>query len=102
MQENNKLDIATLTASLVSHSLHVNATLGLYFRVAFVVSLLHDHAIYSTNSMPDQLFQRLHCTLGHSNADFWPKIDQELAALRKPGSTEFIRYPSSRLLRDGF
>ncbi|KAJ7334043.1 hypothetical protein DFH08DRAFT_939697 [Mycena albidolilacea] len=69
MQENNELDIATLTASLVSHSSHVNATLGLYFRVAFV---------------------RLHCTLGHSNAEFWPKVDQELSALRKAGSTEFI------------
>ncbi|KAJ7314668.1 hypothetical protein DFH08DRAFT_972710 [Mycena albidolilacea] len=55
MPEKNKLDIATLTASLVSHSLHC-----------------------------------LHCTLGHSNTDFWPKIDQELAALRKPGSMEFI------------
>ncbi|KAJ7793438.1 hypothetical protein B0H14DRAFT_2622893 [Mycena olivaceomarginata] len=57
---NKKIDVATLTASLVAHSEHVNATLGLYHRVAFV---------------------RLLSTRGYSNAEFWTKVDDELAAL---------------------
>ncbi|KAF7332982.1 hypothetical protein MVEN_02404400 [Mycena venus] len=69
MVDGNKLNVATLTASLLGHSEHVNATLGLYFQIALV---------------------RLHCTWGHSNADFWPKIDEELAELRQAGSGELV------------
>ncbi|KAJ7260470.1 hypothetical protein B0H12DRAFT_1231754 [Mycena haematopus] len=57
---NKKVDVATLTASLVGHSEHVNATLGLYHRVVSV---------------------RLLSTRGYLNAEFWPKVDGELAAL---------------------
>ncbi|KAJ6495097.1 hypothetical protein C8R45DRAFT_1133340 [Mycena sanguinolenta] len=57
---NKKVDVATLTASLVAHSEHVNATLGLYHRVAFV---------------------RLLSTRGYTNAEFWTQVDKELAAL---------------------
>ncbi|KAJ7228192.1 hypothetical protein GGX14DRAFT_384702 [Mycena pura] len=58
-----KVDIATLTASLVVHSEHVNATMGLYFRVALI---------------------------GHSTAEFWQKIDEQLAELRNEGSEELV------------
>ncbi|KAJ7306670.1 hypothetical protein DFH08DRAFT_824623 [Mycena albidolilacea] len=64
-----KVDIATLTASLVVHSEHVNATMGLYLRVALI---------------------RLHCSQGHSTAAFWPKIDEQLAELRNEGSEELV------------
>ncbi|KAJ7203486.1 hypothetical protein B0H12DRAFT_1283657 [Mycena haematopus] len=57
---NKKIDVATLTVSLVGHSEHVNATLGLYHQVAFV---------------------RLLSTRRYTNAEFWPKVDAELATL---------------------
>ncbi|KAJ7333485.1 hypothetical protein DFH08DRAFT_966305 [Mycena albidolilacea] len=64
-----KVDIATLTASLVVHSEHVNATMGLYLCVALI---------------------RLHCSQGHSTAAFWPKIDEQLAELCNEGSEELV------------
>ncbi|KAJ7889803.1 hypothetical protein B0H14DRAFT_2561500 [Mycena olivaceomarginata] len=63
-----KVDIATLSTALVAHSEHVNATLGLRFRVALV---------------------RLLCTRGYTNAEFWPKVDEELANLRA-GSGDLV------------
>ncbi|KAJ7821810.1 hypothetical protein B0H14DRAFT_3733036 [Mycena olivaceomarginata] len=68
-EPDKKVDIATLTADLVGHSEHVNATLGLWHRVAFV---------------------RLHCTRGHTNTEFWTKVDDELASLRKDGSQQLV------------
>ncbi|KAF7378316.1 hypothetical protein MSAN_00257300 [Mycena sanguinolenta] len=66
---NKKIDVATLTASLVEHSEHVNATLGLYHRVAFV---------------------RLLSTRGYSNAEFWTKVDDELATLHAGGPEDRV------------
>ncbi|KAJ7196972.1 hypothetical protein GGX14DRAFT_402886 [Mycena pura] len=68
-EPDKKVDIATLTAGLVGHSEHVNATLGLWHHVAFV---------------------RLHCTRGHTNTEFWTKVDDELASLRKDGPQQLV------------
>ncbi|KAJ7215016.1 hypothetical protein GGX14DRAFT_563043 [Mycena pura] len=64
-----KVDIATLSAALVAHSERVNATLGLRFRVALI---------------------RLLCTRGYTNAEFWPKVDEELFNLRAGGSGDLV------------
>jgi hypothetical protein len=85
---NKKVDVATLTASLVAHSEHVNATLGLYHRVAFVVC--HD---LDFHSIVDILFsQRLLSTRGYTNAEFWTQFDKELADLHAGEPEDRVLY----------
>ncbi|KAJ7358444.1 hypothetical protein DFH08DRAFT_932506 [Mycena albidolilacea] len=83
-----KVDIATLTASLVVHSEHVNATMGLYLRVALIMCYpFQKHFIFFLCKLS---LQRLHCSQGHSTAVFWLKIDEQLAELRNKGSEELV------------
>lgn len=81
-----KVDIATLSAALVAHSEHVNATLGLRFRVALVVCTF----FIFFSGPPLTTRQRLLCTRGYTNAEFWPKVDEELANLRAGGSGDLV------------
>jgi hypothetical protein len=41
--------------------------------------------------------KRLHCTRGHTNAEFWTKVDDELASLRKDGPQQLVMCVASPL-----
>ncbi|KAJ6540596.1 hypothetical protein B0H19DRAFT_1078004 [Mycena capillaripes] len=71
MEDGSELrNIADLADNLLQHAPGLNATLGLYYRLAFI---------------------RRHLRLcNHSIHDFWPKVDEELEDLHDAGPEDFL------------
>ncbi|KAF8168643.1 hypothetical protein K438DRAFT_2064569 [Mycena galopus ATCC 62051] len=61
--------IAALAAELLTHAPTVNATLGLYFRLAFI---------------------RAHTKANHTANEFWTKVDDQLEELHSETPQEFV------------
>ncbi|KAJ7838295.1 hypothetical protein B0H14DRAFT_3700907 [Mycena olivaceomarginata] len=62
-------NIAGLAAELLLHAKSVNATRGLYFRLAFI---------------------RAHVKENHSAGEFWSKVDEQLEELRRESPEDFV------------
>ncbi|KAF8166815.1 hypothetical protein K438DRAFT_2025030 [Mycena galopus ATCC 62051] len=61
--------IGALAAELLTHATAVNATLGLYFRLAFI---------------------RAHTKANHAANEFWTKVDDQLEELHSETPQEFV------------
>lgn len=87
ISENSGLNVADLAAELLSlaHAHHVPATLGLYMRLALLVSF-----IFSALFIIIISFKRRHLALKHNPNSFWGKVDDELEAFREGGSEAYI------------
>ncbi|KAJ7834739.1 hypothetical protein B0H14DRAFT_3709204 [Mycena olivaceomarginata] len=62
-------NIAGLAVELLLHAKSVNATRGLYFRLAFI---------------------RAHVKENHSAGEFWSKVDEQLEELRRESPEDFV------------
>ncbi|KAJ7687883.1 hypothetical protein B0H14DRAFT_2653585 [Mycena olivaceomarginata] len=61
--------ITAMAAELLKHAPNVNATYGLYFRLALI---------------------RSHIAQNHSNAEFWTKVDEQLQELHLESPEDFV------------